>query len=1270
MQLGSQVFLPKHIRIPYLPGRSFDVGHANTTKITLIYASLLLCSVPLYAGISNISVSVTPTAAILQYTSPVAASCTVQVSESASMSPLVHDVDPVLFPGSSWDSRPGSANNGATRKVVVGKRTAEIGADGFRYSRALQAFTTHYYRLICGTSIASGSFTTANIPLGLTFVDPAPTDGGGVYAWPSLNQTDRTQVVVDPQTGALIRRVTLPHDRYIGVDWDNTFSANTAGSHWNNAANATNSNGSPAYISGDSQSELLVGINQGGYYSSLHGTASEWSLNTFQVTLSAAASGPADCVTSSSACTIAVCLTVDGVQCRPGAAVVQQALTNSPQSYTFGSSNAGNIWNLPGNPGVGTLEASPATDNVICDGSSKVIFSSGNAGFNIAWGPGTTVYISNTPYTISQMVNDQTLVLTTNCPAANGTAQPFYGGTLGVLIRAASASQNAISVWGAYVHYEIGIKPRWDYSGDFDLCSQSTVIGPTGNPGNICNMQQDGVTYWIDNVTGESHILYRYTGMGCTAYDQAPFDGTNPDIFYCGNSGVTKIQYFGNHSDSVTGFDEYNQHSPANLPNCEGPASSPTNQPCLAISQLTGPNDLPGLLAAFDPRFVPQSFQQWHFTGVENGKLEYSIYRGGPNALPEGSYGWLLVFDPAATSNGQPGNAGCVGGGQMGCVIAATTTWQQPGARFCPLKAISIVNTPNYLVATPYYQPGEGDTSPGTGPYESIILNGDGLASNATTQCPANPWGATVCSIVTVDGEPRDLSPCTSSLDLCGTLETGEPGEMGPAQPGDYLQVSSTGEIVRLINKTNNSWTVQRAITGSIQDSGENAHLVEICNSVPASRIGYGSGEFFWNYTLDPHGANTSGNTIISDQYGMNSHYYWQNFTQATPWTFDSRCIANPWNSCYQTRIGTDLPTILSTPPAGVAQNDPAFASLVTGYGGDDEIQSHPWGPGYNAPTPQSQFFWDARPFNGGPLTSSWATYISGSLWKWEPSQFNFLNRKILPTLAAAGSHPLKDVSSWAQGNTISDGPANWYQYCVVVAAGECRSNSQPGEVFINAPFVTEPWCFAPGQASPLADDEDMCVGNNNMQYNSVVQLALNQVDMTGQWQRAYTKAFNNGRRETPFWHGHSLSNGQWMIILSSWVEGATDDVFIVKLTPPTNDSVARNTFIPISISVPPSNGAVTAIAEFGYYEYGGASTFNCTSRSETCVATGSSFDPLHPFYFENSEASGITGTPCASGCTISVPAISGRILYTRLKYLNSAGATIATAGADVTAVP
>ena len=54
------------------------------------------------------------------------------------------DVDPALFPDASTDSRPGSISNGRLRTLVLGKRDIGSALNGKKYSRALQAFTTHY----------------------------------------------------------------------------------------------------------------------------------------------------------------------------------------------------------------------------------------------------------------------------------------------------------------------------------------------------------------------------------------------------------------------------------------------------------------------------------------------------------------------------------------------------------------------------------------------------------------------------------------------------------------------------------------------------------------------------------------------------------------------------------------------------------------------------------------------------------------------------------------------------------------------------------------------------------------------------------------------------------------------------------------------------------------------------------------------------------------------------------------------------------------------
>src|ERR1041385_7893996 len=91
------------------------------------------------ADVTNVSVQgTTSTQAILKYTPPDEGVCTVEISESSSFTPLVHDVDPSLFGGSNLDSRSEGTTNGSERVFVAGKRRAQQASNGHWYSRALQ----------------------------------------------------------------------------------------------------------------------------------------------------------------------------------------------------------------------------------------------------------------------------------------------------------------------------------------------------------------------------------------------------------------------------------------------------------------------------------------------------------------------------------------------------------------------------------------------------------------------------------------------------------------------------------------------------------------------------------------------------------------------------------------------------------------------------------------------------------------------------------------------------------------------------------------------------------------------------------------------------------------------------------------------------------------------------------------------------------------------------------------------------------------------------
>ena len=1180
---------------------------------------------------------------------------------------LVDDVNPALFSGADQDSRPGNitagqmpaagqtsppaAPAGRTRTFVIGLRSAQFASDGDRHSRALQANARHHFTLTCGTQSFDQEFRTQNIPLGDTHNEGPPADRAnpGQYAYPGVQWSNPSQALIDPVTGLRSFRATSP----LGTPstTQNFVTAIDVQSAWQNPAAPLANTGAAATFTGPCSSGTCplflradtLSIPGGATYTG-QGSSLEW----VTVTINTASISNPSC--SGDDCKMVACLTVNGVTCTSG--TQESALTGTPARYTFGSQALMNLWQVSGQPAIIRPDVSLATGTVSYTAATmQVTLVSGNP-FSIKWTAGSAINIGGAQYTISSVQSERQLTLSAG-PVSNQASVSYTANNFGVLIWKKTAAADRISIGYTSFLYGSSAMPLWGPAPQYEQ-DCSPVVNVSGKAGYDCFVNTE--LYWVAADGSDLRDLGRValpneppsypwsTGATCGQSGVAyQFDPQNGDTWYCAvflyfdqqRVTIVKVHYNGNHTRYTPG---------QTLPSCD--QGSP---PCLQITVMQ-PNKSDSVSQAaplFNPDYGASGYQAvyWVWDGIsQDGDMLFNTRTTGQD-----SPGWMFVFTIGdGTPTGTTPNSLHI--------VAGAASYRTPPFTWCTIHSIIPPESGWVQLSSNnlgIYAPAGYSMTLVSPPITANVGAAGGLIA-----CPPNPFGVTgfVCSTITVNGPPAAPGgPLTPTF-----LQNIQVGDL--LQSATCIGCGPDSEFFRVVAIAGTTqMTVQRGYISTIA-SHSGTVLIPVCGTqnIQAARTAV------WNYRSDPNGANSSGQTMIVDPSVLGGHTFVGSglFVVAggAPYNLGPLCpigLLTASGSCLQVRFG-NVATATQSQPNAVSTN-PAFAGAA-GIGVPNEVDSHP-GPCLNG------WCMDARVMDGGPGgTLNPFVQVSGQLWVSTGAQ-SILNRRLLATMAYVGRFPLIDVSG--PGSVIGNGPQDSYRYCYASVAGECQPGSAIGNVYVNSPYVSYPYCYYPGIAAASDDANAICIGSLGAYTGNVVQYGVTQHDLVGAGFRRLGPNYSKWNQEDVFWNVAVTPNGNLMESWVRWLDGVAYEDLITVLPPyPSQDGVTRNTYVPVPVVVdPPPNSAVqTAIVEFGYAENGDPGSYYCTSRQETCVAASGSVSPVTPFYFEQSES--YPRAPCATGCTVTIPALSQRALYYRWKYLGSSGQLVESSKVHVVLTP
>lgn len=252
------------------------------------------------------------------------------------------------------------------------------------------------------------------------------------------------------------------------------------------------------------------------------------------------------------------------------------------------------------------------------------------------------------------------------------------------------------------------------------------------------------------------------------------------------------------------------------------------------------------------------------------------------------------------------------------------------------------------------------------------------------------------------------------------------------------------------------------------------------------------------------------------------------------------------------------------------------------------------------------------------------------------------------------------DISSAATGDQITD--AKPFTFCYALRVNECRTGSSSGTLYISMPggwaasgqYYTNqfywpiPVAFSPapwnGWALQMKQPFDAAgAGTRRITLGSTLPFTHN---MYRHW-TPMIPAPNGGT-----WAEVTMDNQRGRARYDKWPHR---HLMLAKVPPyPASDTVNREQFVQVPLNLAARTGDTVRVA-FGYGENGDPANFYCTTRQETCW-TSASPTTTNPFVY-----AGETQVPytCSSTCSVSVPAIAGRILFYKIE--RTSGGVVST---------